>query len=39
VHRIENRDARPRHPKVAMSQLLSEFRRGRHALILSCVLE
>ena len=39
VHRIENRDAWPRHPKVAMSQLLSEFRRGRHALILSGVLE
>jgi hypothetical protein len=39
VHRIENRDAWPRHPKVAMSQLLSEFRRGRHALILSGFLE
>ena len=39
VHRVEYRDPRPRHPQVGVSQLLSEFRRGRHSEILSRFLD
>ena len=39
VHRIENSDARTGYPKVGVSQLISEIRRGRHSTILSRFLE
>jgi len=39
MHRIENSDARTGHPKVGVSQLISEIRRGWHLSILSRFLE
>jgi len=39
VHRIENCDARTGYPKVGVSQLISEIRRGWHISILSRFLE